>query len=379
MDLITPTEMGSLLSRSGPSVSLYMPTQRAGRETRQGPIRLKNLLGEARDRLSELAVRSTDADALLAGADELVSNATFWQHQEDGLAVIIGPEGTDHFRLPAQFEELVVLGDVPHLKPLWPLVSSEDRFYILTLSRNKVRLLWADRFDVGEIDIPDEIPESLAEALWFDDPEKQLQSRAISRVGQGRVVAEFHGHGVPEENDDARLSMFLRAVDRGLHDLIKPEDPIVLAGVDDIVSQFRGVTSHPTMAEDAVAGNADIESAQDLHSAALEVMQPLFTGTREADRSRVLAGGDLVIEDVPGIVEAAVHGRIDAIFVPLWQQHWVEISDDGTTVTRADSMSLTSRDAFDVAASATWSAGGRVHAVVDDELPTGSAAAVLRY
>lgn len=380
MDLMTPAVMGSLLARqTGPSVSLYMPTERAGRETRQGPIRLKNLLGEAREQLAGFGMRSAEADELLKEATGLVSDDAFWQHQEDGLAVFAGSRGTDLYRLPAEFRELVVIGPVYHLKPLWPLLTSEDRFYVLTLSRNQIRLLWGNRFEVGEIDIPDEIPESLAEALWFDDPESQLQHRGSSRAGQGRVVAEFHGHGVPEERDNARLAMFLRAVDSGLRDLIQPADPLVLAGVDDIVAQFRAVTSHDNVVEQTVSGNADIESARELHASALEVMQPLFTGTAQADTSRVLAGGDLVVRDVSEILEAAIHGRVDTIFVPLWRQHWVEISEDGTTIGEADARSLTSRDAFDVAASAAWSAGGRVHAVVDAELPGGSPGAVLRY
>ena len=49
MDLLPRRELeGLILEREGPCVSIFLPTHRAGAETQQDPIRLKNLLGEAR-------------------------------------------------------------------------------------------------------------------------------------------------------------------------------------------------------------------------------------------------------------------------------------------------------------------------------------------
>lgn len=45
MDLLNLEELKALVGRNvGACVSLFMPTHRAGAETRQAPIRFKNLL-----------------------------------------------------------------------------------------------------------------------------------------------------------------------------------------------------------------------------------------------------------------------------------------------------------------------------------------------
>lgn len=48
MDLLALDELGALAAQdAAPCVSLFMPTHRAGEDTRQDPIRFKNLLGRA--------------------------------------------------------------------------------------------------------------------------------------------------------------------------------------------------------------------------------------------------------------------------------------------------------------------------------------------
>lgn len=382
MDIITIPTMRELLeSRDGPCVSLYMATHRAGRETQQGPIRLGNLLDEARSRLETLGLRKPDIDALLEEADGLQRRELFWQHQEEGLAIFVSPGGTGTYRLPRSFEELVVVSDSFHVKPLWPVVSgSEELFYVLALSRNEVRLLWADRFRVGEVDLPEEIPHSLAQALWFDDPEKQLQYHGSSRAGQGRVVATFHGHGVPEEGDEAKLRSFLRAVDQGVTHLIDEDSPLVLAGVGELVGLLRQESDHRNLVDEAVVGNPDEMSADQLHQKALAAMEGRLARGVEDDAAAFSAGGDLAVSSLEDAVPAAVGGRMASIFVPVGVQSWGRIVSDTHEVESHDDWQPGDGDLFDLAASATWRNSGRVHAVDPEDVPgDGPLAALLRY
>lgn len=382
MDIITTSTMGDLLaSRNGPCVSLYMQTHRAGRETQQGPIRLGNLLDGARSRLASMDLRKPDIDRLLERADELRRRELFWQHQEEGLAIFASPEGTQTYRVPRSFDELVVVSDAFHVKPLWPVVTGSDElFYVLALSRNQVRLLWADRFRVGEVDLPDEIPESLAQALWFDDPEKQLQHHGSSRAGRGRVVATFHGHGVPEEGNESKLRSFLRAVDQGVAQLIDQGSPIVPAGVEELVALYRQESDHDNLADNAVVGNPDEMSAEELHGEALAKMRKRLDRGVEDDSAAFLAGGELAVSTVQEVAPAAVSGRVASIFVPIGIQTWGQIVSNTHEVEIHDAWQPGDRDLIDLAASATWQNGGRVHAVTAEDVPgDGPLAALLRY
>jgi hypothetical protein len=76
----------------GTCVSLFLPTCRAGRETRQGRIRLKNLLREAERRLLACRLRSTEVKEVLEPIRALVEDALFWRDQRDGLALFRSPD-----------------------------------------------------------------------------------------------------------------------------------------------------------------------------------------------------------------------------------------------------------------------------------------------
>ncbi|MBD0388054.1 MAG: hypothetical protein ICV54_16475, partial [Nostoc sp. C3-bin3] len=64
-------------------VSIYMPTYKMSTETLQNPIRFKNLMRLAEEKLIENGLRAQEARDLLLPAQEL-DEYDFWQHQSDG-------------------------------------------------------------------------------------------------------------------------------------------------------------------------------------------------------------------------------------------------------------------------------------------------------
>lgn len=382
MDIITTATMNELLGEdTTPLVSVFLPTHRSGRETAQDPIRLKNLLDTAQQDLEKGGMRPPEASAFLEDAEALIQEGTFWQHQEEGLAVFVSPAGTRTFRVPIVFPELVTVGDAFHTKPLWPVVTGGNEvFYLLALSRNLVRLLWVDRFRVGDVDLPDDIPTSLAEALWFEDPEKQLQHHGSGRTGQGRVTAAFHGQGVPEERGEARLEAFLRAVDQGIGHLIEAQSPLMLAGVEEITGLYRKVSKHGNLLGDSIGGNPDLEDPRQLHEKALPLLAPLLRQAFEEDAAAFQGAGGLATSDVGEAARAAHAGRVASVTVPVGTQIWGRVDKDTHEVEIHDGWEPGDRDLLDATASAAWLTGARVHAVAPDEVPgPGPLAAVLRY
>ena len=109
----------------------------------------------------------------------------------------------EYYRLPLEFEELLVIADRYHLKPLIPLLSKNGHFYVLALSQKQVRLMEGSLLSIDEIDLED-VPTSMREALWFEDPERQLQfhTGSITPSHAGANPAAYHGQGVSE--DDAK-------------------------------------------------------------------------------------------------------------------------------------------------------------------------------
>jgi hypothetical protein len=93
MSLVSQAPLRALAeARDGWHVSLYMPVYPVGFEAQQNPIRLKNLLDTAEERLISGGMRSPDARELLAQARDLVTKGYFWRYQSEGLAVFCSQE-----------------------------------------------------------------------------------------------------------------------------------------------------------------------------------------------------------------------------------------------------------------------------------------------
>ena len=174
MDILKQTDLTPLIETTEEwCVSLYMPTHRVGREQQQDPIRFKNLIVRAQEKLLEYGVRRPEVQALLRPAEDLLIDGDFWQHQGDGLAVFLSPSQAWTYRLPFKFDELSNIGNSFHIKPLLPLLSENGQFYILALSLNKIRLFLGTRDVINEVELGG-IPTSMQEALFMDNPEKHL-------------------------------------------------------------------------------------------------------------------------------------------------------------------------------------------------------------
>ncbi|MBI4480639.1 MAG: hypothetical protein HY651_11505, partial [Acidobacteria bacterium] len=222
MDRLHINDISALIAARGTlAISIFMPAYRAGTETLQNPIRFKNQLRQAEQRLSEMGVRAAEVRSLLEPLRSLVDNYDFWQHQSDGLAVFRSADLFRSFRLPIDFPELAVVTDRFHIKPLLGFLTADGHFFVLALSQNTVRLLECTRYKADEVPLPEAVPKSLAESLKFDDIEKHLQLHSVGQGGEGGRTAVFHGHGTGSEEEKSRLAAYFRQIDRGLREILR--------------------------------------------------------------------------------------------------------------------------------------------------------------
>lgn len=240
MRLFSLDELKILIEEpNGVCISVYMPTRQLGVETQQNPIRFKNLLRQAEQELINSGLRSQDIQDLLQPARE-IDEYDFWQHQSNGLAIFIAPNFFSYYCLPINFPELVVVTDRFHLKPLLPLLTTDGMFYILALSQNQVRLFQGTRYSVTEIELED-VPQGIAEALKYDNAEKQLQFHSgTSQGGSSQRAAMFHGQGAGNDEQKDNILRYFLQVNKGLQDLLKNQQvPLVLAGVDYLLPIYK--------------------------------------------------------------------------------------------------------------------------------------------
>lgn len=387
MDILRKEDLRQLLPPpGGMCVTIYMPTHSFGREMQQDPIRFRNLISEAQEQLQHSGMRSPDARKMLAPLEKFQDDGHFWQHQSDGLAIFLSSGSYNTFRLPARFDELLVVAPRYHIKPLLPLLTGDGQFFVLALSQNAVRLFNGTRFSINEVDLG-ETPTSLDEALRFDDPESQLQYHtATSAPGaKGRRSAHYFGQGVGVNDSKTDLLRFFHKLDDGVSDLLAEEKaPLVLAGVDYLLPVYQQASSYPSLLSEGIAGNPEQLSKEDLHQRAWEIVEPIYQAAQQEAREKYHrlegSGSDQASHDLKEIVRAAHHGRIETLFVALSRQRWGVFFPQENRLELHAEPRPESQDLLDYAAAHTMWNGGSVFANAPGAMPLGTElAAILRY
>ena len=383
MDTIIVEELKSLLPKEqGWHISLYLPTYKTGRETQQNAIRLKNLLNEAEKRLQSKGLRSSDVKEMLKPAEELLHLPGFWRNQSHGLVVFLSKEDFNYYRLPLQFDQLVVIGPSYHIKPLLPFFSTDGHFYILALSQKEVRLLEGTRDRVDEIDL-ESMPETMAEALQLDRLNRHMQFHTSTATpsAEGRAGAH-HGHD-PSDEDKSRILKWFKRIDAEMPKVfIGNKSPMVLAGVEFLFPLYREANSYPHLIEEGIPGNPDELKPEELHTLAWPIVAPYFMQTQEnaVAKYHQLTNSGQTTTDVQAAVQAAHQGRVAELFVALGVQLWGDWEPSTNTVDLHESSQKGDNDLLDLAAIQTILNGGSVFAVEKELVPGGGPlAAIFRY
>ncbi|MGD1992355.1 MAG: hypothetical protein PVI59_04095 [Anaerolineae bacterium] len=388
IDILSPDDLEALMEKCGEKcVSIYIPTERLGRAVEKNPVRLKNELEEAEEQLIAAGVRPPEAREFLEPAYQLLPDSGFWQLQSDGLSLFISSDSFRSLRLPHAFDPVTVLADRFHLKPLLPLLNGGVRFYVLHLSQGELKLLQGTRYGVSEVDL-EAAPDSLSQALRFEDPERQLQFHTTTQTpgGPGDRPAMFHGQGMASDDDPKeRILRYFHRVDEGVTAFLDSQDaPLVLAGVDYLHPIYHEANSYPNLMDEGIQGNPEQMSATEIHRQAWAIVQPLFLEAQEKAaaqyRQFIGSGNELASDDVEEIVPAAVYGRVHTLFVARDLQRWGVFDSETGEVRVHEEHQPEDVDLLDLAAIHTFLNSGAVY-VLDRENVPGDApiAALLRY
>ena len=385
--MISRTDLTDLMDAAPVvGVSLYLPTQTHGRETRQNPIMLKNLLAQARAQLAARGLDGADAETFLAPAVALVEDHDFWQHQDHGLALFLSDAGLLRYKLPMPVPEVAITGTGFHIAPLLPLFEPDADFVILTMTADAAQVWRATRHMMTAITVP-ALPASLDSLDEAPDYEGSLQSGGYGRPNTGgRDMSKTQVYGdSPEEWRKGRLVEYARRAGTALAAHLA-RDPLRVVVVAD--AEIGGQILKDEALAPLIAGFSEVNPAAldkaGLHAAACAVMQPVHDAAKDAALAHLgamIGRADGTSQTDPAaVIMAAQEGRVDQLFLSAEAILRSGGSPDPGSESVADADPDELRDLLDRAAQSTLRNGGTVWTVAQARLPEGRAlCAALRY
>lgn len=316
MDSLEQDYTTSLLNGAAPPcVSLYQPTHRHHPDNAQDPIRFRNLVDSLEASLRSKYSKS-DVEPLLRPFTQLARDAEFWNHTLDGLAVLAAPDFFRVYRLQRPVPELAVAADSFHLKPLHRVIQSADRFQLLGVTRDAIRLFEGNRDVVDEIEPADGVPRTIVDALGSELTEPHL---TVSSYGGAGGPAMHHGQGSRKDEIDIDAERFFRAVDRAVleHHSRPSRLPLVLVGVADNQGTFRRITRNPFLIDAGIDADPQALSTDTLRERAWRIMEPAYLERLAGfiDRFNEAHGKGLASDDLDQVTAAACAGRVATLLI----------------------------------------------------------------
>jgi hypothetical protein len=384
MDLLANDYRAGLLTAQEPlCLSLYQPTHRFYPDNQQDPLRFRQLVRKLEDSLRQKHP-AREVEPLLEPFHALGRDTGFWNRTLDGLAVLGAPGLFRAYRLQRSVPELAVVADSFHTKPLMRIVQSADRYQVLSLSRQKIRLFEGNRDMLDEVELAPGVPRTITEALGEEltDPHSTVASYGMDAGTTG--MAMHHGHGGRKDQIDIDAERFFRIVDRAIleHHSRPAGLPLILAALPEHHGFFHQLSHNPFLSAEGIKNNPEALSTDELRKRAWQVMEPKYLArlARLIEDFGAALAKNLGAEDLDQVSEAALSSRVGTLLVEADRQVPGRLNQTTGQIELKDLAHPEVDDLLDDLGEMVLMKGGEVVVVPAERMPTKTGvAAIYRF
>lgn len=384
MELLTKELIQELLAtEQAPCLSLYMPTHQKHPENLQDIILFKNLLQQMEESLMQ-KYSSGEVQKYLEPLEALADDNTVWNHTLKGLAVFSAKEVFKVVRLHKSVDELAMVADSFHTKPLRQYLQSLDHFHLLGLTLHDIRLFEGNRHALTEVVLDADTPKTITEALGGELTDKHSTTASYGGIG-GDSSSMHHGHGGNKEESEKDAERFFRVVAHAIDEhFSKPTGwPLILAALTEHHNLFQKVSKNPHLLPNGIAINPSSVSPDQLAKMAWEIMEPEYNLKLDSlverfEQARADGKGS---DDYKEVAVAAVEGRVDTLIVEADRIIAVRVTNLVTGNTqKKDLTNPRVDDLLDDMGELVIKMGGQLMVLPTEKMPSETGlAAIFRY
>jgi len=382
MNTISRNDLRQLAEMDGEYVvSIYMPAS-LGADSRQNPVRFKNLLRAAAQKMRDREIVEPAVQKMTVSARTLLDQPDLWRELSHGLAVFVSRDSLRAWPLPFACEEICSVGKYVFLLPLLSWETNDVPYFVLAVSQNAVRLLAGTRARLEEVTLPN-LPANLTDALHYDTRQGTLQMHSGTPRVAGKEGVVFHGQGGEVDVAKQELTAYFREIDRAVGDYLQLRaEPLIFAGVEYLFPIYQAVNSYPNLVSAPIAGNPDLLTASEICTRAWPLVEAFVRDRNRAESDKYWnsANHGRTSNRTDEILAAGHAAAVETLFVAPGARLPGKFSPETATVRYDDTPQPDSEDLVNLAATSVLRTGGSVETVLSGNVPGGGMmAAVLRY
>ncbi|HMR17691.1 MAG TPA: hypothetical protein PKA53_00205 [Sphingobacterium sp.] len=293
-----------------PCISLYMKTHRQHPESALDPIAFKKLYKKTLNYIQEHQL--TAHEPLLAPLEKLIDDKTFWDNGDNGLAIFCSARGTKILKLPKDVQEISCVANSFCVKPLFSFYNENQKYYLLALGLDSVKLYQGDKYRIEEVNIEGKIPTSMKEALGHELTDNHLHASVIQGTG-------LHGYMEKSQEEEIDMDRFFRKIDHAIqeHFDVSKETPLLVATLPEHQRHFLRVSKNPHMTLIPLHVNPHALNKDELLERVQEVLMDNFEKHKKTllDKSQLALQENLSSTELRDVVQDALDGKIDILFI----------------------------------------------------------------
>ena len=310
--------------------------------------------------------------------DRLIEDASFWESQTEGLLILASQDQFRLFHLPIDTSEYVAVAENVFLAPLFGLVSDWRDFYVLCVAQHTPKLYKGNFFGLEPVKV--DLPGSIEEGLRIDEMRQKGEQQRSKRANRDG----FNGRGGERNSQDIERLRFWRLIDKQIGHKVTTKFPLILAGIESEVAEFRQLSKYPKLLSMHIDGSFSEADVNDLLEPAKaiykeEVIEPEHYA--QAERFRLLHAKDQTATEIETVARAAAEGKIETVLLPAYRRTADTIRDNEleTDVIIMPPEPLAA--AINTLVIEAWQKNARIINLRESEMPLGGVPvlAMLRY
>jgi hypothetical protein len=294
--------------RDYPSVSILAPTHRTAPSNKQDPIKVKNLVRKAINRLHG-EFKKREVAAVVKNLQELVRNVD-WQHTLDGLALFASKDQSLAVSLPFRVKPRAMIDETFATRDLVYAFNRAPPYRVLVLSHTtRLYEAWTTVLD-------------------------EHTAKPFPMAHRGPGLSKRPGvYGInPSAKRDEAYRTFFRSIDAAVDALQRVNPlPLVVAGVERNLAFYREVTRQAGAIVGMLAGNHDKTSPTALG----KLVWPVFESGATVRRTEALVELDRAVgvhrhaSGIDQVWRAAAGGKCRTLLVEKEFKYPADLSPEG--------------------------------------------------